>query len=255
MRVNLVLSGGMARGIAHIGVLKALGELGIEVKALSGVSAGAIVSVFHAVGYTPEEMVKILKNTRWLSIFRLKVPRRGLFSLKRAERELRKYIDYEYLEELPLKVHICATDFLEGKPVYFSEGELFPILLGSCALPGVFEPVKYKSYLLVDGGIVNNLPVEPFRKSKLKLIGVDVNPTNRVKRARGIVHILARSFLLAVRSNVDKRKEACDVVIVPDIAEFSPLDINKIDQLYELGYRKTIEEMGKFLNAFSKDSN
>ncbi len=247
MKVNLVLSGGMARGVAHIGVLKALEELDIDVAALSGVSAGAIVSVFYSAGYPPEEMLKILKAIRWLRIFRLKVPRKGLFSFKRAERELRKYIHHERLEELPVKTWICATDFLEGKPLYFSEGELTPILFGSCALPGVFEPVKYENYLLIDGGIVNNLPVEPFRRSRRKLVGVDVNPTNRVKKAKGIVHILARSFLLAVRSNVDKRKEFCDLVIVPDIADYSPLDINKIDELYKLGYRKAMEELKKLV--------
>ena len=243
MKINLVLSGGMARGVAHIGVLKALEEAGLEVKAISGVSAGAIVGTFYAAGYTPEEMLKILKATKWLRIFRLRVPKKGLFSLSRAEREMRKHLDCERIEKLGLKLWICATDFLEGKPIYFSQGELMPILLGSCALPGLFEPVRYDRYLLIDGGVVNNLPVEPLKKSRRKLIGVDVNPTAKVSKARGIVHILARSFLLAVRSNVDKRKEACDLVIVPNIERFSPLDINKIDELYTLGYKKTLQKL------------
>ena len=246
LKVNLVLSGGAGRGIAHIGVIKALEEMGFEIKALSGVSAGALVSVFYAYGYTPEEMLKVVKKTRWLSLFRPKIPRSGLFSLKRAERYLQSLIDTHRIEDLPKRVHICVTDFLKGRPLYYHKGELVPILLGSCALPGIFEPVKYEDKVFIDGGIMNNLPVEPLERSKGLKVGVDVNPMEETKRAGSIVNILLRSLFLAVRSNVDKRKDLCDVVIVPDILEFTPLDVMKADDLYRLGYEKTLKVMERF---------
>ena len=246
LKVNLILSGGAGRGIAHIGVIKALEEMGFEVSALSGVSAGALVSVFYAYGYTPEEMLQIVKKTRWFSLFRPKIPRSGLFSLKKAEKHLKNLIDTDRIEKLPKRVHICVTDFLKGRPLYYYEGDLIPILLGSCALPGIFEPIKYEDKVFIDGGIMNNLPVEPLEKTKGLKVGVDVNPMEETTRTGSIVNILLRSLFLAVRSNVDKRKEMCDAVIVPDILEFTLLDVMKADDLYRLGYQKTLEVMERF---------
>ena len=236
MKINLVLSGGAGRGIAHIGVIKAMEELGLEVKAISGSSAGALVAVFYASGFSPEAMLSIVKRTRWLSLFRPKIPRSGLFSFSRAVRYLREFLETEKLEELEKKVFICATDLLSARSIHFSEGDLIPILLGSCALPGIFEPVRYKDYVLIDGGVMNNLPVEPVESMSGIKVGVDVNPIERVSRPGGIVNILLRSFFLAVRSNVEKRKDLCDVVIVPDLIGMSPLEVGRADEFYRLGY-------------------
>lgn len=250
MKVNLVLSGGAARGIAHIGVIKALEEMGFSIKALSGSSAGALVSVFYAYGYTPEEMLRIVKGTKWLTLFTPRIPRRGLFSLSRAENLLRKLIDKERIEDLERKVFVCVTDLLSARPLYLDRGELVPILLGSCALPGVFEPIRYGNHLLVDGGVMNNLPVEPFERYRTLKVGVDVNPMEKVTDVRSIVGILVRSFFLAVRSNVDRRKEMCDVLITPNVLGFSPLDVDKADELYRLGYEKTMEVMSRLIPSF-----
>ncbi len=252
MKVNLVLSGGAARGVAHIGVLKALEELGVSIKALSGVSAGAIVAVFYAEGYSPEDMLDIIKKTRWISLFQPKIPRSGLFSFSKAASYLEKFLSCKRLEELKKEVHICATDILSAKSLYFSEGDLIPLLLGSCALPGIFEPVEYKNYMLIDGGVMNNLPVEPFEKSRILRIGVDVNPLEKIETIGNIVSILVRSFFLAVRSNTDKRKEMCDVVITPDIVRYSPLDIKKAEELYRVGYVETIKVMENYLKISEK---
>ncbi len=249
LRINLILSGGAARGVAHIGVIKALEELGFKIAALSGSSAGALVAIFYAQGYKPEEMLRIVKKTRWLTLFIPRVPRSGLFSFSRAEKYLNDLLEVDRLEDLGKRVFVCATDFLSARSLYFSKGEIAPIVLGSCALPGIFEPVRYMDYALIDGGVMNNLPVEPFEKYRTPKVGVDVNPIERVDHVGNIVNVLLRSFFLAVRSNADKRKELCDIVITPDILEYSPLDIRRADDLYKLGYEKTIKVMKKFLQA------
>ncbi len=246
MRVNLILSGGAARGIAHIGVIKALEDLGFSINALSGSSAGALVAVFYAAGYTPEEMLRTVKETRWLTLFIPRIPRKGLFSFKKAEKTLRGLLDVDRIEKLAKKVYVCATDLLSARSVYFSKGELVPIVLGSCALPGIFEPVQYEGYLLVDGGVMNNLPVEPFERMKSLKVGVDVNPVEKVESVGGTVSILVRSFFLAVRSNADRRRDLCDVLIVPDILDYSPLDLRRADELYRLGYEKTLRVMRRY---------
>jgi len=161
MKVNLVLSGGASRGIAHIGVIKALEELGFEIRAISGVSAGALVGAFYCDGYTPEEMLRVVKSKEWLKYLRPAIPRLGFVSLKEAEKYLNKMLSIRRIEEAKKKLFIGALDIKSGKTFYFDSEDLVPILLGSCALPGIFEPVRYKDYLLIDGGITNNLPVEP----------------------------------------------------------------------------------------------
>ncbi|MFN3871219.1 MAG: patatin-like phospholipase family protein [Aquificaceae bacterium] len=243
MRVNLVLSGGAARGIAHIGVIKALQELGFEISAVSGVSAGALVATFYCDGYTPQEMLKIVKSKDWLKYLRPTFPKLGFISLKEAGKFLSKSISFQHIEESKKKLFIGAVDIKTGKTLYFDKGSLIPILLGSCALPGIFEPVRYKEYLLVDGGLTNNLPVEPLLSAEGLLVGVDVNPNISMEKVSNIFQLLLRSLLLAVRSNADKRKELCHIVIEPELYNYSPFDLLKAEEIYRLGYEKTIKVM------------
>lgn len=247
MKVKLALSGGASRGIAHIGVIKALEELGFEISAISGVSAGALVGAFYCDGYTPEEMLRVVKSKDWLRYLRPTVPKLGLVSLKGAERYLKSMLSVEKIEDLRKKLFIGAVDLKSGKTHYFDKGSLFPILLGSCALPGIFEPVKYKGYLLMDGGITNNLPVEPLIDMNGLLVGVDVNPNAPLEKVGNIFQILVRSFLLAVRSNVEKRKELCHVVIEPELYNYSPLSLLKAEDIYRLGYEKTMQVMRSYV--------
>ncbi len=238
--VSLVLSGGAAKGIAHIGVLKALEELGIEVKRLSGTSAGAIVSVFYAYGYSPPEMMEILEGVNWLKLFKLKPPKFGLIGWERAGTFLKSYIKVGRIEELGKPVSLCAVDLYTGRPLYFSEGELEPLLFGSCAIPGIFEPVRYGDYLLVDGGIMNNLPVEPCEEYEEPIICVDVLPITKEEKIRNIFDVLVRSFFLAVRSNSERRRKHCDLVITPDLSDISPLDVRKAKEIFLRGYLDTL---------------
>ena len=247
MKVNLVLSGGAARGIAHIGVIKALEELGFEISAVSGVSAGALVGAFYCDGYTPEEMMRVVKEKSWLRFLRPTVPRLGLISLRDAEKYLRSMLSAERFEDLKKKLFVGAVDIKSGKTIFFDSGSLFPPILGSCALPGIFEPIKYGNYLLVDGGITNNLPVEPLLGQEGLLVGVDVNPNTPMEKVGNIFQILLRSFLLSVRSNVDKRKELCHVVIEPSIYSYSPLSLLKAEEIYRLGYEETIKVMSPYV--------
>jgi Predicted esterase of the alpha-beta hydrolase superfamily len=100
MKVALVLSGGAVRGVAHIGVIKALEELGFEISAISGVSAGALVGAFYCAGYTPEDMLRIVKSKHWLRYIKPRLPKLGFFSLTDAKRFLKDHLEVERIEEL-----------------------------------------------------------------------------------------------------------------------------------------------------------
>lgn len=238
--VSLVLSGGAAKGIAHIGVLKALEELGIKVNRLSGTSAGAIVAVFYSYGYSPEEMLEILEEINWLKLFKFKPPRIGLIGWEKAQNFLKEYIPVNRLEELRKPTTLCTVDLYSGRPLYFSKGDLVPILFGSCAIPGIFEPIRYGDYLLVDGGIMNNLPVEPCEEFDEPIVCVDVLPITQERKVRNLFEVLVRSFFLAVRSNSERRRKHCDLVITPELGDFSPLDVKKAKEIFMRGYKDTL---------------
>lgn len=243
--INLVLSGGAAKGIAHIGVLKAIEDLGIKVKRISGSSAGALVSVFYSYGYSPDDMLKLVKEINWLKVFKLRPPKFGLIGWEKAYKVIEELIPVYRIEELKIPVYICCVDLYSGKPIYFNEGELYPVLFGSCAIPGIFEPISYRDYLLVDGGIMNNLPVEPLEIFGEKRVCVDVLPISEEREIKNIIQVLIRSFFLSVRANSDSRKRFCDYVIVPELDKFSPLDIHKADEIFRAGYESALKVLSE----------
>jgi len=107
--------------------------------------------------------------------------------------------------------------------------------------------VAYDKYLLIDGGITNNLPVDPLMNRSNKKVGVEVNPFFFEKEPKNIISILMRSFMLAVRSSVNKSKEMCDIVIEPDLRGYSYFDVNKMDEIYEIGYRSAYKIMKDYV--------
>ncbi|NPA16928.1 MAG: patatin-like phospholipase family protein [Aquificae bacterium] len=236
--VGLVLSGGAVRGAAHIGVLKALEEADIRPEFLSGSSAGSIVSVFYGAGYSPDEIEKIVLETNILSLVKPAFNLTALFSLEKMEDFFSKYIGKKDLSELDRKVYVCATDLNAGRPVYFSEGDIFTVVSASCALPFLFKPVEIDGHLFIDGGVMDNLPVEPLLEEVDFIIGSEVNPMGEEKNLNNPFNILIRSFYLAIRSNVEARRKYCDIFLQPpELLQVGLFSTWKIKDAIEIGYR------------------
>ncbi len=238
--IGLVLSGGAVRGAAHIGVLKALEEYGIKPSCLSGSSAGAIVSVFYGAGYSALEIEEILLNTNIFSYLKVAMNFSALFSLDRLEQFFRKYINYTDLSQLKIPVYVCATNLNLGRPEYFSEGDIFKTVSASCALPFIFKPVQIEEYTYIDGGVMDNLPVEPILEKVDFIIGSEVNPLGEEKNLNNPFNILVRSFYLSIRSNVEARKKYCDVFIQPkELLNVGLFSTWKIKDAIDIGYKHT----------------
>src|SRR6218665_2402135 len=141
MKVGLVLSGGGARGISHIGVLKALDEFGITIDCMAGTSAGSIVSTLYAYGYKPDKIMELVLTTSLLKSMRPAWTMTGLLSLDGLRDVLLKYVPENTFESLKIPVTIAATDIRKGKAAYFSKGELIPAVQASCCVPAVFNPI------------------------------------------------------------------------------------------------------------------
>ncbi|MFN6946762.1 MAG: patatin-like phospholipase family protein [Cytophagaceae bacterium] len=237
-KIGLGLSGGGARGVAHLGAMQALIEAGIKPNIISGVSSGAIIGTLFACGMSPKEIFETLSKTNLFRYLRPAWSRFGFLNVERFIPVYENYLPCKTFEELSIKLIISATDIVEGKTIYFSEGSILEPLLASTCMPVLFAPMEYKGNMLVDGGTLNNLPVEPLIGTSDLIIGLHCNPTNRDFRTRSIKSIIERTFHLSVKMNVIDRIKYCDIFIEPPgLVDYGIFEISKAKEIYELGYK------------------
>src|SRR5688572_20934964 len=160
MKIGLVLSGGGARGICHLGVIKALQEAGVSFDCVAGTSSGAIIGSLYCYGYNADEIFELIVNTKFFKSLRIAWTLKGLLALDGLQTLLLKYLPENTFEALKIPLTVAATDIKRGRIEYFSQGELIPTLLASSCVPAVFNPVRFHGAMYVDGGILDNLPVK-----------------------------------------------------------------------------------------------
>lgn len=175
--IGLALSGGAARGIAHAGVLEVLTEAGIAVHAVAGTSAGSVVGALFAAGVAPADIGRLALETRWVDLFRVRLPHAGLVSGDGLERFFERVIPARTFAQLQLPFAAVATDLETGERVDITSGPLARAIRASCSLPVLLEPVREGSRLLVDGGVSSQIPVRAVRETlgAAPVVAVDVN--------------------------------------------------------------------------------
>src|SRR5258706_7504012 len=163
MRIGLVLSGGSARGVAQIGVIKALEELGLTFSCISGTSAGSIVGAMYAYGYKPSQILEIIQRVTIFKSVRPAWTWAGLLTMDGMKDLLLKCMPENNFQLLKIPLTIAATEIRIGETHYFTEGELVPAIMASCTIPAVFRPMSLRDGLYVDGGVLHNFPVGPLK--------------------------------------------------------------------------------------------
>ncbi|MES2267029.1 MAG: patatin-like phospholipase family protein [Bacteroidota bacterium] len=245
-KIGITLSGGGFRGIAHLGVLQYMEELGISFDAISGASAGALIGAFIAEGYTPVEIFKFAKTENFFNYSDLFQGSGGLFSPDIFERIITKYIPHDSFEQLKVPLYVSVTDLSNARSLVFNQGSLSFAIKSSCCFPMVFIPVNYyNDTILCDGGILNNFPSEHINATCGKSVGVDVNSIELTKGPLGYGEIVDR-ILRIITSKIDKDgANYCDVFIQPgELRKFSTFDTKHMDEIYQIGY----EHAKKFQN-------
>jgi len=236
--VGLALSGGGAKGFAHLGVLKAMEEYGIRPDVISGTSAGALAGVLYADGYSPEEIASFFKNKDFTNFAEFSIPKAGLFKNNRFYTFLKKHLKARTFEELNIPLKVMATDIEHGLPILFEEGELIPAVIASCSYPIVFTPVKINGVHYIDGGVFKNFPVSVIRKQSKLLIGVNVTPMTLQKYKDSMLYVAERSFHYMSASNSLPDRILCDILIESTkIAKYATFSLDKIDEIFGIGYR------------------
>lgn len=238
-KVGISLSGGGARGIAHIGVLQALQEYGIEPEMVVGCSAGAIVGALYAAGASTDTMRQFVKDSSMWKLINFGLPSGGLTQLTALKQRLAEFIEVDSFESLKKPLYVGISNLNTGKIVVRHRGELFVVVQASSSIPLVFQPIEIDGQLYVDGGLLCNMPVAPIRKQVDFVIGVNVMP--RVHAANRSVNsfmgVAARCFELAVWANTQSEAKKCDLLIEPkEVSEYHLFQFNKQEELYRIGY-------------------
>lgn len=240
MKVGIVLSGGGARGFAHIGALKALEEKNIQFHLVAGTSAGSVVGALYAQGHRPADIMAIVQQISLIRTVRPALSWTGLLKMDGLRELLLKYIPHNSFNQLALPLTVAATDLKRGKVNYFTGGDLITCLTASCSIPGVFDPVSIGDSLFVDGGVFDNLPARAIRDHCDVLVGLHCNPISPDFDARNMKVVIERSMLMAIGVGTQFSKHLCNFVIEPPgLDRFNAFEIGKAKEIFEIGYRYT----------------
>jgi len=245
MKKSFVLSGGGARGFAHLGVVKALEERNIYPSQISGTSAGAIAGAFLANGYTVDEVIEILAGKLNRRMFAWNSLRMGLVSFSKVSDYIKNNLRYRKFEDLSMPLYITATSFIDGTQKIFNKGDIMEALAASCAIPAIFPAVEIDNIPYVDGGLFNNLPVEPFLNRKKDIVCVHVNPIRDLSEKRGLWEIIDRSFHLSFVEKVRRSAHGCYMYIEPkELIDYNLFELSKANEIIDIGYNSGV----KYLN-------
>lgn len=247
-RLGIALSGGGARGIAHLGVLEALNKHGIEPDVISGTSMGAIIGCLYAAGLEPKFILEEIKKEKLSKFLSWSLPGDGFLDLDYMAELLSKHINSNDFSALKKPFFVSVSNLNSGKNEIISEGKLFEFVIASATIPVIFKTQVINNQVYVDGGLLNNMPVLAIRELCDKVIGVHVNHSGPRDKVSGIKQIVERCLRLALESNIKDNKLACDVFIQPDkVTEFDTFDFRKADQIYKTGFDSTQEMMPDIL--------
>ena len=242
-KLGLVLSGGGARSVAHLGILQGLEDIGLRPGAIAGASAGAVLGALYAAGHSPKQILEAVKTAAGTGFINKIFSGSGLFTVSGLTQFFKDTGLPARFEDLAMPLWVSATDLQTCQPVSFSKGALHKALIGSCAVPGVFSPVHFSGACLADGGILDNLPVTEIRLVCDTLVGSNVNnidPSIPKKISR--LQVIDRCFHLLIAPQVAASARRCDYYLEPNLHRFPMFELKHPDQLFKAGYKAIMEQ-------------
>ncbi len=236
-KTGLVLSGGGTRGFAHLGVISALYEKGIRPDVISGTSAGAIVGAFVAANKSPEELLEVFSSGSFFKYTNLHFPVDGLLKLNGLQEVIQHEIPYKNIEDLPVAFHVAVSNLSKGIVEYKNRGQLDVTVLASSSIPVVFSPVEIDGEYFVDGGLLDNVPVEPIKKDCERIITVNINPLKQDGKFKNLIQVAVRTFYMNANANMKQILKYSTVYIEPDgINDYDIFRLSHSKELFKLGY-------------------
>ncbi len=235
-KVALVMGGGGARGLAHAGVIQVFSEEQLPVDIIVGTSVGALIGSLYAADVPVDTIVDMAQNMNWNKLISFKFSPVGLYSTKKMEEFVNNYIGNKRFDELKIPFACVAVDIRNGEKVILKEGPVAPAVRASATMPGLFQPVEYRHRLLMDGGVVDNIPADVAR-----LMGADIIIVIDVTAQTGIAKtnnaLLILSQVIYIRGNFlsEEQLKLADLVISPDIKNIVVSELNRGAECVDAG--------------------
>ncbi len=244
-KVGLTLSGGGALGFAHVGVLQAFADNGIEFDCVVGTSMGAIVGSLYAAGVNPQEMLQLTKRhhlNKTLKLISVQRSSTGISSHKALREALEEVLPINF-DSLQKPFFVSVTNLTTAQNEIVSSGEhLIDYVVASASVPGIFEVVDIAGNQYVDGGVLNNMPAQALVGLCDVIVGVDVvadYEKNKLQRTR---EVTTRALRMMIQSNSLQGQRLCNYLIKPQVLKnFSETDFDKHQEIYQFGYNAVID--------------
>jgi len=245
-KVGVALCGGVAYGVAQIGVLKALEEAGIHIDCLAGTSAGAIIAAAYASGLPVSRIEEIGIQTGWGQLFSFRPSRKGLVSSGPIEEYIRKFLKVENFAQLKKPLAVVTTDLCSGEEIIFTSGALDKAVRASCSIPGVYTPMELEGFQLADGGMAENVPVKALKSLGAEIvIAVNLFGHHQVfPPASNVFQILMRVWYFFVQEESSWREDA-DIIIEPDMRSFDLFDFSAGKEMIAVGEKEAKKHIPK----------
>lgn len=236
-RVGLALGGGAARGIAHIGVLKVFAENEIAVDCVAGTSVGSIIGALVCSGMGWQEILDVTRTIGWRELVQPTLSGMGLVETRRLEEYVEKLTGDIDFTDLEIPFRAVAVDIATATKVVIDSGSVARAVRASASVPGIFEPVLEGDVALVDGGVINNLPVDQAREMGAShVIAVDLNADRSPGgMPENLLDVTYRTFMVLLNNTSSAGREEADVLIQPDLSGIPYYELDQIDRMVELG--------------------
>jgi NTE family protein len=252
---GVVLSGGGIKGMAHLGMIKALQEHQVAFDCIAGSSAGALTGALIAAGYSPEESMEFFKSAPIFSIYYYSRSKPGLLDSEKFRPLFEQYFPGDAFEALHQPLFVTTTNLETGTWQVHSSGPLINVLLASASLPPVFSPMLIDGAMHADGGIMNNFPLEPLKKTCAFVIGSYVHPISHIKgtEVKSSLQVAMRALELSRYAIVQTKLERCHFLFAPPGVEtIGMLDRKAIDKAFKIGYEYACVQLPRLLQRMER---
>jgi len=240
-RIGLALSGGTAKSVAHVGVIKALSEAAIPVSYVAGTSGGSIVGSMLASGMPVSTMETVATTMSWRKLVSIRLTRMGFISSERIAEFVRDMLGDITFEDLNIPTAVVATDLVTGDKKVFQSGSLALAVRASCSIPQIYLPVEIDNQFYVDGGLSEYLPVQTALSLGADFVIAShlapIDPTYR--RPHNILQLVVQITGLIARKNYPISEKLASFVIHPNVDAYSSFDFDHSEEMIEIGYDTT----------------
>lgn len=245
-KVGLALGSGGARGFAHLGVIKVLKDEGIPIDMIAGSSMGAMVGCFYGAGLDIDRLYKLSKAFKRKYYLDFTVPKMGFIAGKRVKELIRIFTHGKQIQELDIPIAVVATDLVSGEKVVFKDGPAADAVRASIAIPGIFTPEKLNGRLLIDGGVVDRIPVSVVKEMEADIvIAVDVSHVNTNSEITSIFDVIMQSIDIMQMELVTNREVASDIMLRPRVESYSSRAFTNIDEIIAIGEEEAKKQIVK----------